>query len=239
MARPADTPPTVEPHARPAASERAARPEPAPEAPSAPQRVTPRAEPGRAEVVAIGISTGGPNALRKVFAELDPDLPVPVLVVQHMPAGFTSEFASSLDRVCALEVKEASDGDEIRAGRVLIAPGNYHLAVARSGGSLVARVTQDEPRNGHRPSVDVLFESVAEAYGNHAVAVIMTGMGRDGSDGLGRIYARGGMTIGQDETSSVVYGMPKVAYERGYVRKQVALYEIAGTIYDVVNATYA
>ena len=233
-------PPTVEPHARQPAEARPAKPAPAaPTAPEAPARVSPLVEPGRPEVVAIGISTGGPNALRKVFAELDADLPVPVLVVQHMPAGFTAEFARSLDRVCALTVQEAEDGMEVRPGNVIIAPGNYHLGVVRNSDAVTLRVTQDDPRNGHRPSADVLFETVAEVYGNHAVGVIMTGMGRDGSAGLAKLYERGGMTIGQDETSSVVYGMPKVAYELGYVRKQVALHEIAGAISEAARATYA
>ncbi|MFP4373911.1 MAG: chemotaxis response regulator protein-glutamate methylesterase [Spirochaetaceae bacterium] len=237
VARPQGVPPTVEPHARPSA---AARPGPAPpRAPEPPTRITPLAEPARPEVVAIGISTGGPNALRKVCAELDADLPVPVLVVQHMPAGFTAEFARSLDRVCALTVREAEDGMELRPGHVLIAPGNHHLGVVRNSDVVTLRVTQDEPRNGHRPSADVLFETVAEVYGNHAVAVIMTGMGRDGSAGMAKLYERGGMTIGQDEASSVVYGMPKVAYELGYIRTQIALHEIAGAITKAVRATYA
>ncbi|MFO7782539.1 MAG: chemotaxis response regulator protein-glutamate methylesterase [Spirochaetia bacterium] len=238
-------PPTVEPHARasgtrPPARARPAKPAPAaPTVPEAPARVTPLVEPGRPEVVAIGISTGGPNALRKVFAELDADLPVPVLVVQHMPAGFTAEFARSLDRVCALTVREAEHGMAVRPGNVIIAPGNYHLGVVRNSDAVTLHVTQDDPRNGHRPSADVLFETVAEVYGNHAVGVIMTGMGRDGSAGLAKLYERGGMTIGQDEASSVVYGMPKVAYELGYVRKQVALHEIAGAISEAARATYA
>ncbi|NBB90751.1 MAG: chemotaxis-specific protein-glutamate methyltransferase CheB [Spirochaetes bacterium] len=243
-------PPTVEPHARPSVGAGAptakARPEAeaksaqpaAPQPPERPGRVTPLAEPGRPEVVAIGISTGGPNALRKVFAELDEDLSVPVLVVQHMPAGFTTEFARSLDRVCALTVREAEDGMAVRPGNVLIAPGNYHLGVVRNSSEITLRVTQDDTRNGHRPSADVLFETVAELYGNHAVGVIMTGMGRDGSAGLAKLYERGGMTIGQDEASSVVYGMPKVAYELGYVRKQVALHEIARAISDAARATH-
>jgi two-component system chemotaxis response regulator CheB len=117
-----------------------------------------------------------------------------------------------------------------------VAPGNYHLSVVRSGQKVAARVAQDPPRNGHRPSADVLFESVAAAYGNHAVAVIMTGMGKDGASGIGRIYERGGMTIGQDEGSSVVYGMPKVAFEHGYVRKQVPLHEIASSVFEAVHA---
>jgi two-component system chemotaxis response regulator CheB len=237
--RPSDAPPTVEPHARPPRSERAAAPEQPPAPPAPPKRVTPVAEPGRPEIIAIGVSTGGPNALRKVFAELDAGLPVPVLVVQHMPAGFTTEFARSLDRVCGLEVREAADGDIVKPGRVLVAPGNFHLAVERGADAVSVRVSQDAPRNGHRPSADVLFESVASVYGNRAVGVIMTGMGRDGSAGLGKIYERGGMTVGQDEASSVVYGMPKVAYELGYVRRQVPLYEIAGTIAEVVRSAYA
>jgi two-component system chemotaxis response regulator CheB len=241
LGRPEGTaPPTVEPHARQPAQARPATPAPAaPTVPEAPARVTPLVEPGRPDVVAIGISTGGPNALRKVFAELDADLPVPVLVVQHMPAGFTAEFARSLDRVCALTVTEAEDGMEVRPGNVIIAPGNYHLGVVRNSDAVTLRVTQDDPRNGHRPSADVLFETVAEVYGNHAVGVIMTGMGRDGSAGLAKLYERGGMTIGQDEASSVVYGMPKVAYELGYVRKQVALHEIAGAISEAARTTYA
>jgi two-component system, chemotaxis family, protein-glutamate methylesterase/glutaminase len=252
IARPqGTTPPTVEPHARPTAGAppaaetrpagdtKTAKKPAAPKAPDTPARVTPLAEPGRAEVIAIGISTGGPNALRKVFAELDADLPVPVLVVQHMPAGFTAEFARSLDRVCALNVREAEDGMAVRPGNVLIAQGNYHLGVVRNSDAVALRVTQDDPRNGHRPSADVLFETVAEVYGNHAVAVIMTGMGRDGSAGLAKLYERGGMTIGQDEASSVVYGMPKVAYELGYIRKQVPLHEIAGAIAEAARATYA
>jgi two-component system chemotaxis response regulator CheB len=237
--RPTDAPPTVEAHARPARSERAAAPVQPPAPPAAPKRVKPVAEPGRPEIIAIGVSTGGPNALRKVFAELDADLPVPVLVVQHMPAGFTTEFARSLDRVCALEVREAAHGDVVRPGTVLVAPGNFHLAVARGAEAVTAHVGQGDPRNGHRPSADVLFESVAATYGNRAVAVIMTGMGRDGSAGIGKIYERGGMTIGQDEASSVVYGMPKVAFELGYIRKQVPLHEIAGTVAEVVRSAYA
>lgn len=239
IARPEGPPPTVEPHARPAATERAAKPQPEHPAPAAPQKITPRSEPGRPEVIAIGISTGGPNALRKVFAELDPDLPVPLLVVQHMPAGFTAEFAASLDRICALTVQEAADGAVVRPGNVFIAPGNYHLGVVRDTDAVRLHISQDPPRNGHRPSADVLFETVAEVYGNRAIAVIMTGMGRDGAAGLGKVYERGGLTVGQDEGSSVVYGMPKVAYELGYVRKQVPLHEIAGTVAQAVSAARA
>jgi two-component system chemotaxis response regulator CheB len=205
------------------------------------QQIVPERSPGSTELIAIGISTGGPNALRKVFAGIDPDLSVPVVVVQHMPEGFTAEFAKSLDRVCPLTVKEAADGMLLERSTVLIAPGNHHMRVERSsrgsrsgGGSSgsggVVRISADEPRNGHRPSVEVLFESVAEQFGSHAIAVIMTGMGRDGAVALGEVFRQGGITIGQDESTSVVYGMPKVAYELGHVQHQASLPEIATLI---------
>lgn len=193
-------------------------------------RVTPRARPGKLELIAFGISTGGPNALRTVFAELDANLGVPVVVVQHMPAGFTSEFARSLDRICPLEVKEAAEGDILKPNRILIAPGNYHLTVEKRSLAGIVHVNSDAPRNGHRPSVDALFESVAAGFGNHAMAIIMTGMGRDGAAKIGAVYEAGGVTIGQDEQSSVVYGMPRVAFEYGYLHRQVPLSEMAKTV---------
>lgn len=196
--------------------------------------VIPEAQPGRIEIVAIGISTGGPNALRKVFAEMSASLPVPILVVQHMPPGFTEEFAKSLDRVCALEVKEAADGDVVKPGRVLIAPGNRHMKVQRKSLAAVVRISDEGPVNGHRPSCDVLFESVAREYGNAALGVIMTGMGKDGADKLAEIYRRGGYTIGQDAATSVVYGMPRVAFELGVVHQQVGLSDMASQIERIV-----
>jgi len=186
--------------------------------------------PGPIEIIAIGISTGGPNALREVFAGIDAELSQPVLVVQHMPPGFTEEFAKSLDRICPLEVKEAADGDLLKPGRVLIAPGDKHLLVERRSLGSVARLSDSAPVNGHRPSADVLFESVAKTYGNRALGVIMTGMGRDGARELGSIFREGGLTLGQDEASSVVYGMPKVAFELGHVTKQVKLSDMAEEI---------
>jgi two-component system chemotaxis response regulator CheB len=181
-------------------------------------------------VIAIGISTGGPNALREVFSRIDADLPQPILVVQHMPPGFTEEFAKSLDRICPLDVKEAADGDLIRRGRILIAQGDKHLLVEKRPLGAVARLSDSPPVNGHRPSADVLFESVAKNYGNRAMGVIMTGMGRDGARELGSIYREGGLTLGQNEASSVVYGMPKAAFEMGHVMQQVGLMEMAGEI---------
>jgi two-component system chemotaxis response regulator CheB len=196
---------------------------------------SPHGTPGAIELVAIGISTGGPNALRTVLPKLPADLGVPILVVQHMPEGFTAEFARSLDRVCELEVKEAADGDLVKAGRVLIAPGNKHLSVEKRSLASVARVTTADPVNGHRPSADVLFKSVAEQVGNRALAVIMTGMGRDGARELGSIYAAGGITLGQDQATSVVYGMPKVAFDAGYVHRQVSLQDMASTIARLIG----
>jgi two-component system chemotaxis response regulator CheB len=192
-------------------------------------------KPGKTEIIAIGISTGGPDALRVVFSKLDSDLQVPIVVVQHMPAGFTNEFAKSLDRICPLDVKEAEDGDAIQPGRILIAQGNKHLEVERKGLSVAARLSDNPLVSGHRPSADVLFASVAMAYQNHALGVIMTGMGKDGAQHIGTIYKEGGMTLGQDEKSAVVYGMPRVAYEMGHVMEQVSLDNMARRICDVAK----
>jgi two-component system, chemotaxis family, protein-glutamate methylesterase/glutaminase len=187
-------------------------------------------KPGPLEIIAIGISTGGPNALREVFAKIDADLPLPILVVQHMPPGFTEEFAKSLDRICPLEVKEAAAGDILRPGRVLIAPGDKHMVVEKRSLGTVIRLSDAPPENGHRPSADILFGSVARTYGHRAMGVIMTGMGRDGARELGSILNEGGLTLGQDEGSSVVFGMPKAAFEMGHVSQQVALCDMAATI---------
>lgn len=197
---------------------------------------TPRSEPGPVELIVLGISTGGPNALRKVFAEIPGDIGVPVVVVQHMPAGFTTEFAQSLNRVSPLEVKEASEGDLLKPGRVLIAPGNYHIEVERKKLAGIAHLHQQPASNGHRPSAGILFRSAAQAYGNGVMAVIMTGMGRDGAFEIGDIYEAGGMTIGQDEISSVVYGMPRVAFELGYIHRQVHLDDMARVITETTVA---
>jgi two-component system chemotaxis response regulator CheB len=206
---------------------------PAPSGPAAPPSQI--RKPGKTEIIAIGISTGGPDALRVVFSKLDPDLQVPIVVVQHMPAGFTNEFAKSLDRLCPLEVKEAEDGDLIRPGRILVAQGNKHLEVEKKSLSSIARLSDAPQVSGHRPSADVLFASVAMAYTNHALGVIMTGMGRDGAQQLGTIYKEGGMTLGQDEGSAVVYGMPRVAWELGHVQEQVSLDNMARRICDIAK----
>jgi two-component system chemotaxis response regulator CheB len=192
-------------------------------------------KPGKTEIIAIGISTGGPDALRVVFASLDKDISVPIVVVQHMPAGFTNEFAKSLDRLCPLDVKEAEEGDAVLPGRILIAQGNKHLEVEKKAAGAVVRLSDSPQVSGHRPSADVLFASVALAYQNHALGVIMTGMGRDGAQQLGTIYKEGGMTLGQDEATAVVYGMPRVAYEMGHVMEQVSLDKMARRICDIAK----
>ncbi|MHC6202456.1 protein-glutamate methylesterase/protein-glutamine glutaminase [Breznakiellaceae bacterium SP9] len=191
--------------------------------------------PGKTEIIAIGISTGGPDALRIVFAQLDSDLTVPIVVVQHMPPGFTAEFAKSLDRICPLEVKEAEEGDLIKPGRILIAQGNKHLEVERKALASVAHLSDAPLMSGHRPSADVLFASVAKVYSNHALAVIMTGMGRDGAEQIGEVYKEGGITVGQDEASAIVYGMPRVAFELGHVMEQVSLSNMARRICDIAK----
>ena len=192
--------------------------------------IRPYREPGKIEVIAIGISTGGPNALREVFAKIDSNLAQPILVVQHMPAGFTAEFANSLNQICPLEVKEAKDGDLVKSGRILIAPGSMHMYVEKRALATIVRLSDAPLCNGHRPSVDVLFESVAKCYQNKALGVIMTGMGKDGAAQLAEMRREGAWTLGQDEESSIVYGMPKVAYEYGGVQRQVSLSDMADAI---------
>jgi two-component system chemotaxis response regulator CheB len=206
-------------------------------APAGPAKAPPQIrKPGKTEIIAIGISTGGPDALRVVFSKLDTDLRVPIVVVQHMPPGFTNEFAKSLDRICPLDVKEAEDGDSIQPGRILIAQGNKHLEVEKKSFSAAVRLSDAPQVSGHRPSADVLFASVAMAYTNHALGVIMTGMGRDGAQQLGNIYKEGGITLGQNEASAVVYGMPRVAWELGHVQEQVSLENMARRICEIAKA---
>ncbi|MBN1648913.1 MAG: chemotaxis response regulator protein-glutamate methylesterase [Spirochaetales bacterium] len=200
-----------------------------------PARIQLKPHEGPIDMIAIGISTGGPNALRIVLGSIRPDCRVPILIVQHMPAGFTAEFAKSLDRICALEVHEACDGDIIKPGRVFIAPGDRHLTVVQKPLANIIRLLDDDPVNGHRPSVDVLFDSVAKTYGRRAMAIIMTGMGKDGARKIGDIAISGGLTIGQDEPSCVVYGMPKVAYDYGYLHHVVSLNDMAGKIHEFIR----
>ncbi|MCQ2596407.1 MAG: chemotaxis-specific protein-glutamate methyltransferase CheB [Treponema sp.] len=201
-----------------------------PSAPKQKAEIVPLREGGKIEVIAIGISTGGPNALRDVFKAIDADLKQPILVVQHMPAGFTKEFAASLHSICPLTVTEAVDGEPLMNGHVYIAPGNKHILVEHRSMGNVIRLSDAEQRNGHRPSADVLFESVAKVYQNRALGVIMTGMGRDGAAELAEMRKQGAWTLGQDQESAIVYGMPRVAWELGGVQKQVSLQNMAAEI---------
>lgn len=181
-------------------------------------------------VVAIGVSTGGPNALQYLLSQLPADFPGALLIVQHMPEGFTEMFARRLDECCAIEVKEARSGDLLVAGRALIAPGNRHIKVRSMPLGAVAVLSDEERVNGHRPSADVLFRSVAKEFGARAVSLLMTGMGEDGAEGMGAVKAGGGLTIAQSADSCVVYGMPKAAIERGYATRVVPLHSLAQTL---------
>ncbi len=178
------------------------------------------------ELIALGASTGGPEALQTVLTALPREMP-PIVVVQHMPKSFTSAFAERLDRLAALEIREASEGDRLVPGRVLIAPGNRHLVVVRRGSGRIVRLVDGPLVSRHRPSVDVLFRSVARSTGAAALGAILTGMGDDGVQGLLEMKAAGAATMAQDEASSVVFGMPKQALERGAATHTVALAELA------------
>jgi two-component system chemotaxis response regulator CheB len=184
------------------------------------------------QIVAIGISTGGPQALQYILPQLPADFPAAILVVQHMPEGFTDMFARRLDEICAIRVKEAQSGDVLLAGRALVSPGNRHLKVKRMAPDdiAVAVLSNEERVNGHRPSVDVLFQSVAKEFGPKSIAVLMTGMGDDGARGMEAVKAAGGLTVAQNEESCVVYGMPKAAVERGFAIRVVPLDALANTL---------
>lgn len=185
-------------------------------------------------VLAIGSSTGGVEALLTLLARFPANCP-PTVITQHMPATFTRSFAARLNRTCKAEVSEATDGAALTAGRIYLAPGGpAHLQVAGSG-TLRCRLHGGEPVNEHRPSVDVLFASVAKAAGPHAVGVILTGMGRDGAQGLLAMRQAGASTLGQDESSCVIYGMPKAAFELNAVQKQLRLPSLAAEIIEITN----
>lgn len=203
--------------------------------PKEPVIIVPEKEGGKIEIIVIGISTGGPNALRTLFKDIDPKLTQPILVVQHMPAGFTEEFAASLNAICPLTVTEAKDGEPILNSHVYIAPGGSHMFVEHRPLGNFIKISQTEQRNGHRPSCDVLFESVANIFQNRSLGVIMTGMGRDGATELTSMRKKGAWTLGQDQESSIVYGMPKVAMELGGVQKQVPLNKMAEEINTLAN----
>ncbi len=206
--------------------------------PAAPRRAPRPASVLTDGLIAIGASTGGVEALGAILEKLPANTP-PVLVTQHMPRGFTGNFARRLNTRCAMTVQEASQDMPIRPGQVYIAPGDAHLLVSRHGGVLVCALSDAPAVSGHRPSVDVMFASVAELAGTRRVGVILTGMGHDGAAGLGRLRATGGYTIGQSEASCVVYGMPRAAREAGAVAIELPLHAIGAAVLDRFSADAA
>jgi two-component system chemotaxis response regulator CheB len=205
-------------------------------------RKPPRAElPGRvspsstAAIVALGISTGGPKALQEILPHLPADLQVPILVVQHMPAGFAAPFAERLNKLCAVAVCEASHGEVVRPGVVYLAPSGSHMTVGRPSNSRIVICLSDKPENQlHVPSADIMMQSVASAFHFQAMGVIMTGMGSDGAQGMNAIYRGGGFTVGQDELSCAVYGMPRICAEMGILDRVVPLSQIP---HEILQAT--
>ncbi len=181
------------------------------------------------KLIAIGASTGGTEAIREVLQPLPADSPA-VLIAQHMPPGFTRSFAQRLDSLCRIRVKEAEHGERVLPGHAYIAPGGWHLALGRSGANYVAQLNQDEAVNRHRPSVDVLFDSVARSAGVNAVGVLLTGMGRDGAVGLARMRQAGAHTFAQDEASCIVFGMPREAIALGAADEVRPLHEMAAAV---------
>lgn len=177
-----------------------------------------------ARILAIGTSTGGPKALQEVIPKLPADLPVAVLVVQHMPAGFTRTLAQRLNSASPLNVKEGEHGEPIRPGNVYVAPGDYHMRVGARG---EIELGQDPPIASLRPSVDAMFESVAQVYGSGVVAAVLTGMGNDGTRGAGLIKRAGGFVVAEDQSTCVVYGMPRAVVEEGYADRVVPLQYVA------------
>lgn len=185
-------------------------------------------------IIAIGSSTGGTEAVKEMLEVLPPNTP-PILITQHMPERFTKAWADRLNGLGRISVKEAEDGDSVLPGHALIAQGNYHMTLVRSGARYTVRINQDPPVNRHRPSVDVMFASVARYAGANAVGVILTGMGGDGAKGMLAMKQAGAFTIAQDEASCVVFGMPKEAIKVGGVDKVLPLHEIAGVILTHVS----
>jgi two-component system chemotaxis response regulator CheB len=186
------------------------------------------------KIIAIGSSTGGTEAVKEVLEVLPPNTP-PILITQHMPERFTKTWADRLNSLCRISVKEAEDGDSVLPGHALIAPGSYHMTLVRSGARYTVNINQDPPVNRHRPSVDVMFASVARYAGANAVGVILTGMGGDGAKELLAMKQAGALTIAQDEASCVVFGMPKEAIKLGGVDQVLPLVDIAGAIYAHVS----
>jgi two-component system chemotaxis response regulator CheB len=186
------------------------------------------------KIVAIGASTGGTTALRDLLSTLPRTFPG-IIVVQHMPENYTKSFAKRLNECCEMDIKEAEDGDYVGVGQVLIAPGAYHMVLRRDGAKYRVKIGTGDKVSGHRPSVDVMFNSVAKYAGSNALGVILTGMGGDGAKGLLNMKKAGATTIAQDERSCVVFGMPKVAIDMGGVDKIESLENIPNTLINILN----
>jgi two-component system chemotaxis response regulator CheB len=201
----------------------------------APVKIVPNAT----SLLAIGASTGGTEAIRHILTSLPKNFPVGIVVVQHMPRDFTKAFAERLNQLCEIEIKEASHRDMVFPGRALIAPGHSHMVVRHGSGECYVELNRQPEVSGHRPSVDVLFNSMAEVFGRTSTAVMLTGMGRDGASGMARIHRAGGFTIAQDEKSCVVFGMPKTAIEEGGVDEVVHLSRIPRLIKDACASRLA
>lgn len=185
-------------------------------------------------IVALGISTGGPKALQDILPKLPADLSIPILVVQHMPSGFTAPFAKRMDNLCAVSIREAVHQEPIQPGVVYIAPAGIHLTVDRTGGRAVICLSHKPENQLHIPSVDIMMQSVATTYRSLAMGVIMTGMGSDGAQGMNAIHREGGFTVGQDEQTCAVYGMPRVCAEMGILDRVVSLAQIPQ---EILHAT--
>lgn len=187
-------------------------------------------------LIAIGASTGGTEALHEVLRVLPANVP-PIVIVQHMPPVFTRLYAERINQTCQMEVREAQKGDLLKPGLALIAPGDAHIRVVKNGSNYFLDVASGEKVSGHCPSVDVLFHSVADNYKGHPLGIILTGMGSDGAKGLLQMRQNGAQTLGQDEETSVVYGMPKVAYEIGAVQYQLGIRDIPYKLLELVTLT--
>lgn len=184
-------------------------------------------------IIAIGTSTGGPRALQEIITKLPGNLPCGIVIVQHMPPGFTKSLAERLNSLSSVTVKEAEHNDVVRPGLVLVAPGDYHMLIEREGGKTVVKLNQNPPLGGHRPAVDPLMESVARIFGNKAIGVILTGMGHDGAKGIQAIRRQNGYTIAEDQSTAVVFGMPKSAIEMGVIDK---IAPITGVVAEILRA---
>jgi two-component system chemotaxis response regulator CheB len=221
---------------RVAAAARPRRASAPPKAEAAPLHTAPLRIGSTEKVIVIGASTGGTEAIKDVLVQLPFDAPA-VLVTQHMPEAFTRSFAARLDSLCRITVKEAESGERVLPGHAYIAPGHSHLLLKRSGANYVTHLSQSEPVNRHRPSVDVLFRSAAECAAKNAIAIILTGMGRDGAAGMLELHRAGAYTYAQDEQSCVVFGMPKEAINLGAADEVLPLQDIPPAVIARLNAT--